>query len=206
MIKSKIKFSEVTQENGSTTPNLPKYSSSVINLASGYAHATRPTNVGQVSEEIQDFCNDETYPGHSLGDWKKWHINKHENGDGINRAIDEAWDKFQNILTSLQSVTKDHIKVWMEDFVYDKTYNGLMVQNTIIKKIASELNVNYRIANPDEEKKGIDGFINGQPVQIKSETYKQTGKQHNEETTCPVVYYKKKDKTIIFEYEKEWFD
>lgn len=206
MKKSKIKFSDVTQENGSTTPILPKYSSSVINLASGYAHATRPENVGQVSDEIQEFCEDEAYPGHSLADWKKWHISKHESGNGIERATDEAWQKFQTMLTSLQTVTKDHIRTWMEDFVYDKTYNGLMVQNAIIKKIASELNVNYRIANPEEEKKGIDGFINDKPVQVKSETYIETGKRHNEEISCPVVYYKKKDKTITFEYKKEWFD
>lgn len=205
MKTAKIKFADVSKENGSVNPVLPKYSSSVINSASGYAHATRPDNVGQVSEEIQEFCKDDNYPGHSLEDWKNWHIAKHESGNGINRAVDEAWEKYKTMLASLQSVTKEDIRLWMEDFVYDKTYNGLMVQSAIIKAIAKELNVNYRLANPEEEKKGIDGFINEKPVQIKSETYKQTGKKHNEATTCPVVYYQKKDKNIIFEYDDKWF-
>lgn len=205
MKESKIRLSEVSEINGTEAPKLPKYSSSVINSSSGYARATRPENVGQVSEEIQLFRADDKYQGHSLDDWKKWHLEHHEDGKGIERAIDETWRKFQDVLKSLSTVTKDDVKKWMEDFVYSKTYDGLMVQNAIIASIAKDLKVPYRLATPEQEKQGIDGLINGKPVQIKSETYKQTGKKHNEEITCPVVYYSKKDKNIIFQYEDHWF-
>jgi hypothetical protein len=95
----------------------------------------------------------------------------------------------------------------MEDFVYSKTYDGLMVQKAVIKKIAEDENLGWRLANADEEKQGIDGFINEKAVQIKSETYKETGKKHNEEVTCPVVYYRKlrNTKDISFDYDPKWF-
>lgn len=76
----KIKIAEVSKVNGTSAPKLPKYSSSVINSASGYARATRPANVGQVSDEIQKFRNDPNFPGHTLADWKQWHINNSKMG------------------------------------------------------------------------------------------------------------------------------
>ena len=52
MAKSKVKIQEVSQVNGTQKIELPKYSSQIINLANGYAKATKPANVGQVSEDI----------------------------------------------------------------------------------------------------------------------------------------------------------
>lgn len=201
----KIKLAEVSKVNGTSAPELPKYSSSVINSASGYAKATRPANVGQVSDEIQIFRKDPNFPGHSLEDWKKWHIERHENGKGIERAVDEAWNKFQAVLQSLSTVSKDDVRNWMEDLVYQKTYDGLMVQNAIIEAIANELQVSWQLANPEQESQGIDGFINGHPVQIKADSYKKIGKKHNEEIACPVVYYRKDNKNIFYEFEEDWF-
>lgn len=137
-MKQKIPFSQVSQANGTKAPQLPKYSSSVINSASGYAHATDPKNVGMVSQEIQEFCNDTTTE-HNLEDWKTWHLKHHENGAGINRAIDQAWEKFQTMRESLNAVTRENVAEWMEDFVYNKTYDGLMVQKAVIKAIADKL-------------------------------------------------------------------
>lgn len=203
-MEQKIAFKQISQANGTKAPILPKYSSSVINSASGYAHATAPKNVGMVSQEIQEFCDDNT-TGHNLNDWKTWHLKRHGNGAGINNAIDEAWNKFQAIVKSLNTVKRDDIVKWMEDFIYNKTYDGLMVQKAIIEAIAKNLKVTSRLADAKEEQQGIDGFINGKPVQIKSVTYQQTGKKHNEVTTCPVVYYRKENKNIVFEYEENWF-
>lgn len=53
MASSKIKLDDVSSANGTQKVSLPKYSSQVINLANGYAKATRPANVGQVSEDIK---------------------------------------------------------------------------------------------------------------------------------------------------------
>ena len=77
---------------------------------------------------------------------------------------------------------------------------------TIVKKIAEEINTqNYRLASPEEERQGIDGYINNHPVQIKSDTYDRTGRLHNEEMQCVVISYQKSNKTIIFDYNPEDF-
>lgn len=204
MASSKIKLDDVSSANGTQKVSLPKYSSQVINLANGYAKATRPDNVGQVSEDIKRFRDDETLSGYSNQDWINWHQNHYPNG--IQKATDEAWAMFVKMRNSLNTVTKDDIRKWEEDFVYSKTYDGLMVQNAIITKIANEIgSQNFRLATSEEERQGIDGFINDHPVQIKSETYDRTGKLHNEELQCVVVSYTKKAKSILFDYNPEDF-
>ena len=77
MAKSKIKFNDVSSANGTQKIQLPKYSSQVINLANGYSKATRPANVGQVSEDIKTFRDDETLIGYTNQDWINWHKNKY---------------------------------------------------------------------------------------------------------------------------------
>ncbi|WP_455633969.1 MjaI family restriction endonuclease [Parabacteroides sp.] len=204
MAKSKVKIQEVSQVNGTQKIELPKYSSQIINLANGYAKATKPANVGQVSEDIKEFRDDDSLSGHTNQDWIKWHKEKYP--DGIQKATDATWEMFEKMRESINTVTKDDIKKWEEDFVYSKTYDGLMVQNAIIQKIAKEINTtNYRLATPEEESQGIDGFINGHPVQIKSETYDRTGKLHNEDIQCVIISYVKKNKDIIFDYNKKDF-
>lgn len=204
MKSSKVKIDDVSKANGTNKIHLPKYSSQVINLANGYAKATKPANVGQVSEDIKIFREDDTMPGYTLQDWINWHKSKYP--DGIRKATDAAWMKFQEMMKSLSKVTRADIERWEENLVFTKTYDGLMVQKAIIEKIAEELGTqNYRLATPEEERQGIDGFINNHPVQIKSDTYDRTGKLRNEEIECVIISYKKKNKNILFDYSPEDF-
>ncbi|MCH8299625.1 MAG: MjaI family restriction endonuclease [Candidatus Marinimicrobia bacterium] len=45
--------------------------------------------------------------------------------------------------------------------------NGPVFGEQVIKNIADKTNNSYRLANPDEESKGIDGFIGDTPVTVK---------------------------------------
>ena len=101
MASSKIKLDDVSSANGTQKVSLPKYSSQVINLANGYAKATRPANVGQVSEDIKRFRDDETLSGYSNQDWINWHQNHYPNG--IQKATDEAWAMFVKMRNSLNT-------------------------------------------------------------------------------------------------------
>jgi len=60
---------------------------------------------------------------------------------------------------------------------------------------------NYRLANPDEESKGIDGFIGDIPVSIKPETYK-IKKSLNESIKVKMVYYEKIKNGIEVDYSE----
>ena len=101
MASSKIKLDDVSSANGTQKVSLPKYSSQVINLANGYAKATRPDNVGQVSEDIKRFRDDDTLSGYSNQDWINWHQNHYPNG--IQKATDEAWAMFVKMRNSLNT-------------------------------------------------------------------------------------------------------
>jgi len=51
-----------------------------------------------------------------------------------------------------------------------KTFIGLKFQEAILKKVASIMGKTYRLTKPEEEAKGIDGFIGDIPVSIKPST------------------------------------
>ena len=59
----------------------------------------------------------------------------------------------------LQPIDNEIIREWVEDLVIVKTYAGLRFQEAIIKKLAELGGKNYRLAEPGEESKGIDGYI-----------------------------------------------
>jgi hypothetical protein len=60
------------------------------------------------------------------------------------------------------------------------------------------------LAKPDEESKGIDGFIGNRPVSIKPMTYKtKSGLPENIEE--PIIYYDKKKDGLSIEFDDSSF-
>ena len=182
---------------------LPKYSSSVINNANGYANATRPENVTQVSETIKKFRADPT-TSNSFKDWEQWYTKN--NPDAIQKATDETWEKFQEILKSLSSVKRSDIEAWERDLIINKTYSGLMIQEKIISMIAGDMGFSWSLGSVEDEGKGIDGYINNVPVQIKATTYKSVRNERFNDRIV-IIYYSKNNRTsdITFEYNPDDF-
>ncbi len=205
MKSKRIKSTEISKAIGIRQISIPKYSSSVINDANRYSGATRAENVSQVSETIKTFRKDKTVPNHSLEEWVRWYITKYPRA--ITKATNDAWRKFKEIRRELAKVTKDDIKRWEEDLIIYKTYAGLMIQDAIIKTIASELNVESRLSTPEEEGRGIDGYINDIPVQIKSITYRNEVRNEQFAEEIVIVYYSKDERSadISFEYDPDKF-
>ncbi len=178
----KINNKELIKELIGEIKDFPKYTTQIINLANQNAQGTRPRVVGQLSELIKE-CPEKTYKG-----WKKWYLVKHPN------AIENAAEKINEIINSLknaiQSIDKPMIKRWVEDLVLEKTFIGLRFQEAILRKIALIKNTNYRLANPEEESQGIDGFIGNIPVSIKPTTYKIKNALR-EEIKSKIIFYKK---------------
>lgn len=80
-----------------------------------------------------------------------------------------------------------------------KTFAGLRFQEAILKKSAEIKGTDYRFAEPDEESKGIDGYIGYIPVSIKPHTYtvKATLPEH---IGVKIIFYKKIDDGIEVDY------
>lgn len=199
-----IRNANIAKAMGIAPIEIPKYSSSVINSANGYARATRAENVSFVSDTIKKFREDKSVPNHSYEQWIKWYSEKYPNA--IQKATDEAWAKFQEVLENLSKVQRDDIEAWEKDLIINKTYSGLMIQDAIINQIAKGLGVVGRLGTTEDEGKGIDGYINDIPVQIKADTYRGVNNERFDDKII-IIYYSKDGRTkdITFEYEKNDF-
>ncbi len=179
----KIKNEEIRELLNIETPEFPKYATQIINLANQNAQATRPKVVGQMSELIKEFT------GKSIEEWEKWYINKHP------EAIDEATKKIVEMINNFREVIsqidENLVRQWVRDLVIVKTFIGLKFQEAILKKIADKFELNYRLSTPEEESKGIDGYIGNIPVSLKPITYKQK-EMLPEEIVIDIIYYEKK--------------
>ncbi|MEA2113180.1 MAG: MjaI family restriction endonuclease [Patescibacteria group bacterium] len=178
----KIKNKELIQELIGEVKEFPKYTTQLMNLANQNAQGTRPRVVGQLSELIKE-CPEKTYKG-----WKKWYLSKHP--EAIKNAAGKINEMLKNLEKAIKLINKQMIREWVEDLVLEKTFIGLRFQEAILKKIASIKKANYRLANPKEESRGIDGFIGNIPVSIKPTTYK-TKDALREEIKTKIIFYNK---------------
>ncbi|MBI2110343.1 MjaI family restriction endonuclease [Candidatus Woesearchaeota archaeon] len=184
----KIKNQKLLEAVAEDVKKFPKYTSQIINLANRNSQATRPRVVGQLTELTKE-C-----PYKSYKEWKKWYFNKYPN------AVENATKKILPILPKIEDamtkITQQMVKDWVEDLVIGKTFVGLKSQEAILKTIAEKKKTTYRLANPKEESKGIDGYIGDTPVSIKPVTYK-TKDMYIESIEVKIIFYEKKKDGIL---------
>ena len=196
-MKFKIKNDELVVLNGNITSDFPKYTSQLINWANQNAQGTRPKVVGQLSElfpEYEKACNDV-----SINSWREWYLKRYP--DAIENATNKIFAQVKNLKEAIQLVDKELVKKWVEDLVITKTYNGLYVQEAILSKIAEKSGNSYRLAAPEEESQGIDGYVGETPYSIKPDTYKTMGRLP-EVINVKMVYYTKKKTGLTVEVEE----
>jgi len=178
----KILNSEILTLLEADTVTFPKYATQIINLANQNAQATRPSVVGQMSELIQEF------KGSKLKDWEEWYLNKHP--EALKIATDKIFEMIENFKDVMTQIDRDMIESWVRDLVIIKTFVGLKFQEAILKKVATHLKVPYRVAKPEEESQGIDGYLQNIPVSIKPISY-FIKKSLSEKIDVPIIFYEK---------------
>lgn len=196
-MRKKIYNAEIESLSDAPSYEFPKYTTQIVNLVNSNAQGTRPCVVGQMSELIQEF------DGKTLNEWIEWYTAKQPNA--ISAATDKIYSKFLEMKEAVNAIDKELIEEWVKDLVFTKTYCGLKFQSAIIAFIANELGKEWRLANVEEEAKGIDGYIGEKPLQIKSITYKMENRLA-EVIDIPIIYYDKKKDGIIVEYEPGKFN
>lgn len=195
-MKFSIKNEELILLNGSVSPDFPKYTSQLINWANQNAQGTRPKVVGQLSDlfpEYEKECNSVSIDG-----WREWYLNRYP--DAIANATDKIFAQVENLKKAIKLIDKEMVQRWVEDLVITKTYNGLYVQEAILSKLAEKTNKDYRLANPEEESRGIDGYVGTVPYSIKPNTYKTMGRL-SEIIDVKMIYYSKTKTGLKFEVE-----
>ena len=186
----KLKNAEIQEYANTPTCEFPKYTSPLINLANQYSHGTRPPVVGQLTDLIQEF------PGRTLEEWITWYQRQQPN------AIDNATDKIilmiENLKAALLRIDRSLVKSWVEDLVFVKTFAGLKVQEAILGKLAEIKGCDYRLAEPDEESQGIDGFVGEEAYSIKPKDYEALPNLP-ESIEAKIIFYEKKNDGVVFE-------
>ncbi len=184
--RPKINVEEIRELIVKDKVELPKYASPLINLANRFAQATRPEVVGQMSELVKK-C-----PYKDFEEWKRWYLSKYPN------AIEVATNKIMNMLSrfkeTIDKLDKETVRKWVEDLVIVKTYIGLMVQEPILAYFSKKLELSYRLATPEEESKGIDGYLDEYAISIKRITYKDKIGLAEEKPAGDLIIYYDKDK------------
>ena len=176
------------------TCEFPKYTTQIMNLANQNSQATRPKNVGQMTDLIQEF------PGRTFDDWVQWYKERYPN------AIDEATEKIITMVENLKDafIKIDHemVRAWVEDLVLVKTYTGLRFQEAILRKLSEIKGCDYRLAEPSEESQGIDGFVGEDAYSIKPNTY-EAMPFLSESIDIKMIFYEKKRDGIVFEIQED---
>ncbi|GIX43916.1 MAG: MjaI family restriction endonuclease [Candidatus Hydrogenedentota bacterium] len=146
------------------TCEYPKYVSQLLNLANQNAQGTRPRVVGQMSNLVRESRSV------SYAEWESWYIKKHPH------AIDEAkrkiWDMVQQLRHAINNITEEIVETWVRDLILYKTFFGIRLQEVILQRVAQEVRGQYRLAESEDESKGIDGYIDNVAVSIKPTSYR----------------------------------
>jgi len=190
-MKVKISIEEIRKYLDIDTPEFPKYASPLINLANQYAQGTRPKIVGQMSELIQEF------EGKTLSECGRRYLKKKP--EAIKNSTEKILEKLKELQHSLNKIDRTIVERWVKDLVIVKTFAGLRFQEAILKKGAEIKGCSYRFANPEEESKGMDGYIGDTPVSIKPHTY-EVKASLPEHIAIKIIYYRKVDDGIEVDY------
>ena len=196
-MKLTIKNEELVVLNGCKTPNFPKYTSQLINWANQNAQGTRPRVVGQLSDLFPEY--EESTDAVSIIGWKNWYLERYP--DAINEATAKIFDQVENLKEAIKLIDKEMVRNWVEDLVITKTYNGLYVQEAILLKLSEKCGKKYRLATPEEESQGIDGYVGNIPYSVKPETYKTMGRL-SETIAVKMIYYSKTKTGLTIEVEE----
>jgi len=178
----KIKVDEIRRLMEIETPKFPKYATQIINLANQNAQATRPKVVGQMSELVKEFT------GRTLEEWEEWYLERYP--DSIDEATKKILEMIDNFREVINQIDETMIRQWVRDLVLIKTFIGLRFQEAVLKKIAENFGTSYKLSMPEEESKGIDGYIGNIPISLKPITYRSM-KMLTEKIDADIIYYEK---------------
>lgn len=190
-MKVKISVEEIRKYLDIETLEFPKYVAPLINLANQYAQGTRPKVVGQMSELIQQFT------GKTISEWEKWYLEQKPHA--IRNATEKIFQMLKKLKNTIGKIDREMVEQWVRDLVVLKTFIGLRFQEAILKKGAELKRIDYRLSEPYEESKGIDGFIGNVPISIKPYTYEMKASLP-EHIGVKIVYYRKVADGIEVDY------
>lgn len=185
-MKCIIRSNQIKEFNNQIKFSFPKYVTQLINWANQNAQGTRPKTVGQLSDMFPQFENE--CEEITINAWMEWYSTKKP--EAINNAVKKITNQISNLQEAIKLIDEKMITDWVEDLLFNKTYIGLYTQEAILAYLSKKSNTSYRMANSEEESRGIDGFIGDTPYQVKPVTYKIMNPLQ-ENIPVKIIYYEK---------------
>lgn len=195
-MKYTLKNELIENFNESKSFSFPKYTSQLINWANQNAQGTRPVVVGQMSELFPEFMNSGMEI--TIENWRKWYTEKYP--EAFENATDKIYAQVQNLKNAIPLIDREMVEKWVQDLVINKTFNGMYVQKAILASLAEKRGTTYRLATPEEESIGIDGYVGEIPYSVKPDTYKTMGRL-SETIDVKMIYYSKTKTNLKIEVE-----
>ncbi len=196
-MKISISNKQIMDSNELEPIEFPKYTAQIMNLANNNAQGTRPVVVGQLSELFPEFLEETNDV--SVESWEEWYFERYP--DAVENATQKILIQVEKFKEVLPLIEEELVRKWVVDLLINKTYKGLYVQKAIFAELAKRNNTSYRLATPEEESQGIDGYVGGEPYQIKPMSYKIKSQLH-EQFDVKIIYYEKNKTGIEFEVEE----
>lgn len=193
-MKYSLKNEIIESYNESNSFSFPKYTSQLINWANQNAQGTRPIVVGQMSELFPEFMASGAEI--TIENWRAWYLERYP--DAFEKATDKIYAQVQNLRDAIQLIDRKMVEHWVEDLVIAKTFNGMYVQKAILASLAEREGSSYRLATPEEESVGIDGYVGDTPYSIKPDSYKTMGRL-SETIAVKMVFYTKTKNGLTIE-------
>lgn len=196
-MKYTLKNESLIAYNESNEFEFPKYTSQLINWANQNAQGTRPVVVGQMSELFPEFIA--SGKEITIENWRRWYTERYP--DAFDKATDKIFAQVQNLRNAIPLIDREMVMRWVEDLVISKTFNGMYVQKAILASLAEKKGTTFRLATPEEESVGIDGYVGEAPYSVKPDTYKTMGRL-SETIDVNMIYYTKTKTGIKIEVEE----
>lgn len=196
-MKYTLKNELIEDFNESESLSFPKYTSQLINWANQNAQGTRSVVVGQMSELFPEFmASGEEI---TIENWHNWYLERYP--EAFQKATDKIYGQVQNLKDAIPLIDREMVEHWVENLIVSKTFNGLYVQKAILASLAERKGTTYRLANPNEESVGIDGYVADVPYSVKPDTYKTMGRL-SETIAVKMIYYSKTKTGLTIEVEE----
>jgi hypothetical protein len=144
-----------------------------------------------MSELIKQFS------GQTYDEWVDWYLE--QKPTAIDDATERICEMMKNLALAVPKIDSVMVRCWVEDLVLTKTFVGFCFQESILKAISEKKHLKYRVTTPQDESKGIDGYIGETPVLIKPMKYK-TKNMLAEKIEAEMIYYEKLKDGIKVEY------
>lgn len=190
-MKVKIKNNQIKEAMNWEYYNFPKYSTMVINQVNQVARGTSKKIVGQISDLVIESN------AKNLNDWIVFHNSLFP--DAVEEATNKILDKAQEMEMTAPYLNREIVKEWVKDLLYPKSFFGIYMQEYILKRIANDRNVEYKLATPEEESKNIDGWIGDIPVSVKPNTWREDISIYD--INVKLITYKKNKDNVEFEFD-----